>query len=43
MRLFRPDDPGHEFDGLTRIIFYIVFLIDFFFNRFALYKVISIL
>ena len=30
MRLFRPNDPGHKFGGLTQIIFYISFLIDFF-------------
>ena len=42
MRLFRSDDPGHGFGELTRVS-YVIFLIDFFFNRFAFHEVILIL
>jgi hypothetical protein len=32
IKLSRSDNSGHEFGGLTRVVFYILFLIDFFFN-----------
>jgi hypothetical protein len=30
IKLSRSDNSGHEFGGLTRVVFYILFLIDFF-------------
>ena len=30
MRLSRSHDLGHEFGGLTLVVFYVLFIIDFF-------------
>jgi len=43
MRLSRSDDPGHRFRGTTWVVFYTLFLIDFFFNQFAFHEIILVL